>query len=159
MSSKLTNANLWKTSLGVIVITIIIIFTTETDWFMNLISYSENNNEYYSLWIKFGLQNLSFFFMGLATINLLWELYSKRNFTDEILEKVKLSKDINNSGIKKIYKKFGSIENIEWEELLAVNAKFFKFFFSSSTAWIITYQKNIEELNYKKTYRSVYAKF
>ena len=77
---------------------------------MAFISYTENDILNHRLWIKLGLQNISFFFMGLATVNLLWELFSKRNFADEILEKVNLSTDIKDSGIIKIHRNFQSLE-------------------------------------------------
>lgn len=152
---KLTNANLGIASLFVIISTIIIIFVTETDLFMNVISYNEGK-ELYRMWIKFGLQNLSFFFMGLAGINLLWELYSKRNFADEILEKVNLSTDIKDSGIIKIYRNFQEVSQDEWSDLLKVNIKFAKLFFSSSTLWMRSNLKNLETLNSKKKSIEVY---
>jgi len=156
MRERLTNANLLGTSLITIIFTIIIIFTTETNWFMNFISYSENKTIFYSMWIKFGLQNLSFFFMGLATINLLWELYSKRNFTDEILEKVNLSTDIKDSGIIKIHKNFQDINKNEWNNLLRDDVKYLKLFFSSSSLWMRRYQKQLEKINNKKRPIEIY---
>lgn len=117
---------------------------------MELVSYKKDNNIFYYMWIKYGLQNISFFFLGLATINLLWELISKRNFTDEVLEKVKLSHSVNESGIINIYHSFQDIDKDNWNEILRDNVKFLHCFFSSSTIWVRNHLKQIEKINKKK---------
>jgi hypothetical protein len=154
MSSKLTDANLWKTSLLIVFFTVIIIFITEMDWFMKLL-YNKEEDTHYMFW-KFGLQNISFFLMGLATINLFWELSMKRDFSNEILEKVNLSTDIKDSGIIKIRKSFQKISQEDWDDLLKVNIKFLKLFFSSSTVWRRHHLKALEKLNFKQKTIEIY---
>lgn len=105
---------------------------------------------------KTGLQNIAFFLMGLATINLFWELSMKRDFADEILEKVNLSTDIKDSGIIKIHRNFQEITQDDWNDLLKVNIKSLKLFFSSSTLWMRTHKKTLEKLNSKKKPIEVY---
>ena len=154
MRKKLTDANLWKTSLFILCVTIIIIFTIETDWFMKLILNEDKKT--YSMFWKVGLQNIAFFLMGLASINLFWELSMKRDFADEILEKVSLSTDIKDSGIIKIDKKFKGISPDDWNDLLNENIKFLKLFFSSSSLWLRDYRKTLEKLNSKGKQIEVY---
>jgi hypothetical protein len=123
---------------------------------MELISYKEKEDLIYRMWIKYGLQNLSFFFLGLATINLLWELVSRRNFTDEILDKVNLSHSIDKSGVIDIYHSFQEIDKENWNEILRDNVKFLHCFFSSSTVWFRNHLKQIEKINKKKRPIKIY---
>lgn len=66
-----------------------------------------------------------------AAITLLWELYVKREFLEEVLMKAKISRDIETSGLIKITNSFHG--DIEWDRLITSSSKIDVFFAYGST--------------------------
>lgn len=75
------------------------------------------------------------------SISLIWEIWIKRTFLDEILEKLKLSKDIDDSGIIRIYNYFLDININEWKEFFKTTKEIDLFF-----CYARTWRRNLTEV-------------
>lgn len=67
-----------------------------------------------------------------AAATLLWDLFVKRAFVDEILEKAKLSRDIEASGLLQITDSFH--HDIDWDHLIKTSSKI-DIFFAYGNTW------------------------
>ncbi len=78
-----------------------------------------------------------------VSVNLLWQLFGKRVFLDEILEKAEISKEIKSAGIIAITNSFQS-PTLDW-------AKYFKsvrkldIFFAYGRTWRHTHEKELQD--------------
>jgi hypothetical protein len=68
----------------------------------------------------------------IASVSLIWDLFIRRDFLQEILEKAKISTDINFWGIEKITDSFH--EEIDWKSLIQ-NSNKIDIFFAYGRTW------------------------
>lgn len=78
-----------------------------------------------------------------ATINLLWQLWAKRAFLDEVLAKVGIAKEIEFAGILKITDSFH--DAVDWKSLFRTVSKL-DIFFAYGRTWRNTHVRELQEL-------------
>lgn len=89
------------------------------------------------------LQNLGSLFFVTVAITFIWELWGKRAFSDEILAKVQISRDITSAGIIKIAKSFH--HDIDWKNYFHT-VKELDIFFAYARTWRNTYISELREV-------------
>ncbi|MFH1372102.1 MAG: hypothetical protein ABII09_12570 [Planctomycetota bacterium] len=78
----------------------------------------------------------------IASVSLIWDLFLKRDFLHEILEKSGISRDINLWGIEKITDSFH--EDIDWKSLIQ-NSNKIDIFFAYGRTWRSTHEADLRQ--------------
>ncbi len=119
-----------------LVITIIgigvLYISAREDWWKN-----------YKVW-QTVLQNVGALLMVTVTLSLLWELYGKRSFLDEVLSKAHISKEITFAGITKITDSFHHYD-IDWKTYFCTVNKL-DIFFAYARTWRNTYTEELHKV-------------
>lgn len=96
------------------------------------------------------VKNMSGFLVITGIITLLWELWVKRSFLDEILAKVRVAEEIKLAGIVRITDAWH--RDIDWESYFS-NVKKLDIFFAYSHTWRSNYDKQLKEIVKRKDVR------
>jgi len=89
------------------------------------------------------LQNIGALLVVTVAISLLWELYGKRAFLDEVLAKAQISKELTFAGITKITDSFH--HDLDWKTyFLTVNK--LDIFFAYARTWRNTYTEELQKV-------------
>jgi len=83
-----------------------------------------------------------FFFLAPVAIGLLWEIFLRRSFVDEIINRIRMAEEIKNAGIIGYTNDF--YHDIAWNSLFAA-AKEIDIFFSYGSTWRNTNENNFKE--------------
>ncbi|KYK37573.1 MAG: hypothetical protein AYK18_09590 [Theionarchaea archaeon DG-70] len=110
--------------------------------FLMYISAQEDLWKEHEAW-RIVIQNMGSLLFVTVAITLIWELWGKRAFSDEILAKVQISKDMASAGIIKITKNF--LHGIDWESHFN-SVKELDIFFSYARTWRNTYISQFREV-------------
>ncbi len=89
------------------------------------------------------LQNIGALFIVTVAIGLLWELFGKRSFLDEVLSKAQISKEITFAGITQITDSFH--HNIDWKTYFHTVNKL-DIFFAYGRTWRNTYTEELQKV-------------
>ncbi len=84
--------------------------------------------------------------------SLIWEIWLKRNFLDEILAKISLKKDMTKTGILNITKSFKQIEDIVWKKYFN-SVKEMDLFFCYAYTWRNHFSEEFTELAQKQGFK------
>ncbi len=97
----------------------------------------------YKVW-QTVLQNVGSLLMVTVALSLLWELYGKRSFLDEVLSKAQISKEITFAGITKITDSFHHYD-IDWKTYFSTVNKL-DIFFAYARTWRNTYTEELQKV-------------
>jgi hypothetical protein len=85
-----------------------------------------------------------------ASVSLIWDLFMRRDFLQEILEKARISRDISIWGIEKITDSFH--EDIDWKSLIQ-NSNKIDIFFAYGRTWRGTHEFDLKQAAENKDVR------
>lgn len=100
----------------------------------------------YKVW-QTVLQNVGALLMVTVALGLLWELYGKRSFLDEVLSKAQISKEISFAGITKITDSFH--HELDWKTYFRTVNKL-DIFFAYGHTWRNTYNEELQKVASRK---------
>ncbi|MBU7046558.1 MAG: hypothetical protein HXS54_08985 [Theionarchaea archaeon] len=89
------------------------------------------------------IQNMGSLLFVTVAITIMWELWGKRAFLDEILAKVQVSRDMTSAGIIQVAKSFH--HDIEWKDYFHT-VKELDIFFAYARTWRNTYISELREV-------------
>jgi len=110
----------------------VLYISAREDWWKN-----------YKVW-QTVLQNVGSLLMVTVALSLLWELYGKRSFLDEVLSKAQISKEITFAGITKITDSFHHYD-IDWKTYFSTVNKL-DIFFAYARTWRNTYTEELQKV-------------
>lgn len=102
------------------------------------------------LWIKSVISNLGGLLVASVAIAMLWELFSKRSFLDELLEKTGLAEDLRNVGITGI--SLNPVRGPEFPKLIKSSERL-DIFVCYANTWRANFEKDLKILATKKNCR------
>lgn len=101
-------------------------------------------------WIKSSISNLGGLLVATISIATLWELFSKRSFLDELLEKTAFAEDIRSTGLMGI--SMNPVRGPDFTKIIR-NAERLDIFVCYANTWRATYEEDLRYLASKKKTR------
>lgn len=102
------------------------------------------------LWMKSVVSNLGGLLVASVAIAMLWELFSKRSFLDELLEKTGLAEDLRNVGITGI--SLNPVRGPDFPTLIKSSERL-DIFVCYANTWRANFEKDLKTLAAKKNCR------
>lgn len=101
-------------------------------------------------WIKSSISNFGGLLVATISIATLWELFSKRSFLDELLEKTAFAEDIRSTGLMGI--SMNPVRGPDFTKIIR-NAERLDIFVCYANTWRATYEEDLRYLASKKKTR------